>query len=284
MVSWRNASSSAQLNAATDGKHNDFVLNFLFFYFKKITNSKIFPVSNAQTNTILFWFSAQILFLWCVCNGARPVLRQLLLHIWSNGLQDIQAFGMMQKNCHLKQPQLFMCNIKRCEIVMGNVSCHLSCRFLLLCGGLNSSDHVGGALCYGANRRYSVKRSAGSASGPQLDSILNNPRWKDLFFFFFLCCTWGCLLPLSPSFPLPTCTLTSHFLHLSVSVGSTNLFSVSALFVDVLEKTVEGEAAALTKAKTLYKSCTNERKSAGIKCWSRTLVAFYLKRLFFLNT
>lgn len=34
-------------------------------------------------------------------------------------------------------------------------------------------------------------------------------------------------------------------------------------FSDVLEKTVEGEAAALTQAKTLYKSCTNERKSAG---------------------
>lgn len=36
----------------------------------------------------------------------------------------------------------------------------------------------------------------------------------------------------------------------------------SALFVGVLEKTVEGEAAALTKAKTLYKSCTNESESA----------------------
>lgn len=162
---------------------------------------------------------------------------------------------------------------------MGNVSCHLSCRFLLLCCGWKSSDRVG---CYSVNRRYSVKRSAGSASGPQLGSILNNPRWKDLLFFFFCffsCCTWGCLLLLSPSFPLPTCTLTSHFLHPSVSVGSTNLFSVSPLLVDVLEKTVEGEAAALTKAKTLYKSCTNERKSAGIKCWSLTLVVFYLKRL-----
>lgn len=179
-----------------DGKHNDFVLNFLF-YFKKITNSKFFPVSNAQTNIILFWFSAQVLFYLkaqqACCNRAWSVLRQLLLHIWSNGIQDIQAFGMMQKNCHLKQPQLFvkavavelMCNIKWCEIVTGNVSCHLSCRFLLLCCGLKSSDHVGGALCYSVNRRYSVKRSVGSASGPQLDSILNNPRWKDLFFFFF---------------------------------------------------------------------------------------------------
>lgn len=37
----------------------------------------------------------------------------------------------------------------------------------------------------------------------------------------------------------------------------------SALFVGVLEKSVEGEAAALTKAKTLYKSCTNESESAG---------------------
>ena len=34
------------------------------------------------------------------------------------------------------------------------------------------------------------------------------------------------------------------------------------LFVGVLEKTVEGEAAALTKAKTLYKSCTNESESS----------------------
>ncbi|XP_068173675.1 neprilysin-like isoform X3 [Antennarius striatus] len=34
----------------------------------------------------------------------------------------------------------------------------------------------------------------------------------------------------------------------------------------VLEKTTEGEAAALIKAKTLYKSCTNESTSAGIRC------------------
>lgn len=34
------------------------------------------------------------------------------------------------------------------------------------------------------------------------------------------------------------------------------------LFAEVLEKTVEGEAAALTKAKTLYKSCIGERKWA----------------------
>lgn len=35
-----------------------------------------------------------------------------------------------------------------------------------------------------------------------------------------------------------------------------------ALFAEVLEKTVEGEAAALTKAKTLYKSCVSDRKWA----------------------
>lgn len=35
-----------------------------------------------------------------------------------------------------------------------------------------------------------------------------------------------------------------------------------ALFVEVLEKTEEGEAAALTKAKTLYKSCIGDRKWA----------------------
>uniref|UniRef100_A0A673XAU9 Neprilysin n=1 Tax=Salmo trutta TaxID=8032 RepID=A0A673XAU9_SALTR len=33
---------------------------------------------------------------------------------------------------------------------------------------------------------------------------------------------------------------------------------------DVLEKSVEGEASALTKAKTLYRSCTNESESAGL--------------------
>lgn len=34
---------------------------------------------------------------------------------------------------------------------------------------------------------------------------------------------------------------------------------LEVILKDVLEKTVEGEAAALTQAKTLYKSCTNER-------------------------
>lgn len=37
-----------------------------------------------------------------------------------------------------------------------------------------------------------------------------------------------------------------------------------ALFAEVLEKTVDGEAAALTKAKTLYKSCIGDRKWAFV--------------------
>lgn len=52
------------------------------------------------------------------------------------------------------------------------------------------------------------------------------------------------------------------------------LLCFSALFVGVLEKTVEGESTALTKAKTLYKSCTNESESAGIR---------YHQRLFFVS-
>uniref|UniRef100_A0A8C7JJL6 Neprilysin n=1 Tax=Oncorhynchus kisutch TaxID=8019 RepID=A0A8C7JJL6_ONCKI len=39
---------------------------------------------------------------------------------------------------------------------------------------------------------------------------------------------------------------------------------------DVLEKSVEGEASALTKAKTLYRSCTNESESAGLFCLGDT--------------
>lgn len=43
----------------------------------------------------------------------------------------------------------------------------------------------------------------------------------------------------------------------------------------VLEKTVEGEAVALTKAKTLYKSCTNESESPCRRCWRWSF--FYLQ-------
>lgn len=65
-----------------------------------------------------------------------------------------------------------------------------------------------------------------------------------------------------------------------LSLGAKRLLCFSALFLDVLEKTVEGEAAALTQAKTLYKSCTNERKSAGPrKCCPCTPPAF--KALYF---
>lgn len=58
---------------------------------------------------------------------------------------------------------------------------------------------------------------------------------------------------------ITTCTLIPRFSHLLVFVW----FSV--VFVGVLEKTVEGEAGALIKAKTLYKSCTNESESADFQ-------------------
>lgn len=63
---------------------------------------------------------------------------------------------------------------------------------------------------------------------------------------------------------------------LYLSVCASFLHAFSALFLGVLEKTVEGEATALTKAKTLYKSCTNERKSAGIRCKHRLFLFIYL--------
>lgn len=61
------------------------------------------------------------------------------------------------------------------------------------------------------------------------------------------------------------------------------LLRFSALFVGVLEKTEEGEAAALTKAKTLYKSCTNESESAGIRLEHSFLSSFALKWTFLLT-
>lgn len=55
-----------------------------------------------------------------------------------------------------------------------------------------------------------------------------------------------------------------YLLYLSVSfLGCSRCHP--ALFVEVLEKTVEGEAVALTKAKTLYKSCINDRKWAIVE-------------------
>lgn len=101
---------------------------------------------------------------------------------------------------------------------------------------------------------FSIKAPAGSASGPQLGSNGNDPmeetvltrRWS------FLTC-----------FPVHTCPPTCCLFPVSLWVVK-RLLWFSALFLDVLEKTVEGEAAALTQAKTLYKSCTNERKSAGL--------------------
>lgn len=67
------------------------------------------------------------------------------------------------------------------------------------------------------------------------------------------------------SLPFITLTLPQvHLLLLSFFFPSPpHAYSVCALFTGVLEKTVEGEAAALTKAKTLYKSCTNESESPG---------------------
>lgn len=77
-----------------------------------------------------------------------------------------------------------------------------------------------------------------------------------------------------PVFPVhacpPTCCLFFFFVRLFECLNTS-----SALFLDVLEKTVEGEAAALTQAKTLYKSCTNERKSAGLaQPWPSVLFFF----------
>lgn len=54
-----------------------------------------------------------------------------------------------------------------------------------------------------------------------------------------------------------------HYVFLSFSFT----LSCSVCFLlAVLEKTVEGEAAALIKAKTLYRSCTNESESAQDVC------------------
>lgn len=76
--------------------------------------------------------------------------------------------------------------------------------------------------------------------------------------------------PLSFPVPLSTCTLMPPLSFcLCLCFFPSCLLCFSALFVGVLEKTVEGEAAALTKAKTLYKSCTNESASAGIRCQHR---------------
>lgn len=81
--------------------------------------------------------------------------------------------------------------------------------------------------------------------------------------------------PLSFLFPLATCTpINLSSLSFCLCFFPSCCLCFSALFVGVLEKTVEGEAAALTKAKTLYKSCTNERKSAGIRCQHRLLFSY----------
>lgn len=115
----------------------------------------------------------------------------------------------------------------------------------------------------GATEGLSIKTPAGSASGPQLGSRGNDPMeqtvltWRESFLPVFLCI---------------------HVHPLAVSLGALNAFSASsALFLDVLEKTVEGEAAALTQAKTLYKSCTNERKSAGLaRAWPSLLSSIFI--------
>lgn len=70
--------------------------------------------------------------------------------------------------------------------------------------------------------------------------------------------------PLPFLFPLTTCTLINlSSLSFCVYFFPSSFLHSSAPFIGVLEKTVEGEAVALTKAKTLYKSCTNERKSVS---------------------
>lgn len=66
--------------------------------------------------------------------------------------------------------------------------------------------------------------------------------------------------PTTPSFLIVRSEQRCYFIFVCDSL--LHACSVS-LFEGVLEKTVEGEAAALTKAKTLYKSCTNESESAG---------------------
>lgn len=90
-----------------------------------------------------------------------------------------------------------------------------------------------------------------------------NPQWwKDP-----LRCTQSCLRP-SPLLCLvcPYAHTFIYLLYLSVSfLGCSRCHP--ALFVEVLEKTVEGEAVALTKAKTLYKSCINDRKWAQVESW-----------------
>lgn len=115
-----------------------------------------------------------------------------------------------------------------------------------------------------------------NACGRQLDSILNPQKTTTLH------CTWGYLycslvsLPHSLIPPLSFC----------LCFFPSCLLCFCALFLGVLEKTVEGEAASLTKAKTLYKSCTNESASAGIRCQHRLCLfisSVVLKWTFFLH-
>lgn len=90
----------------------------------------------------------------------------------------------------------------------------------------------------------------------------NPQRWKDP-----LRCTQSCLRP-SPLLCLlcPYACSFIYLLYLSVSFRGCSRCH-PALSVEVLEKTVEGEAVALTKAKTLYKSCINDRKWAQVESW-----------------
>lgn len=100
-------------------------------------------------------------------------------------------------------------------------------------------------------------------------------------------CTWGYLQP--SLFSLPSVHMDAYpsfiSLYLYLCFFPSWLLCFSALFAGVLEKTVEGEAAALNKAKTLYKSCTNESASAGIRCQHRLFLfvsSIVLKWTFFL--
>lgn len=76
-------------------------------------------------------------------------------------------------------------------------------------------------------------------------------------------------LSLSPFF----CRHVDLYLCVFICLCPSHLLCLSALFVGVLEKPVDSEAIALTKAKTLYKSCTNESELTGTR-YHRTLFLY----------